>query len=134
MSGSFQLPPYAIALDMAVFGEDDGISIIAMPFAAKVQGRPGFVHGGAISGLLEMAAVAAIWSALKTQGRDAGFKQVNVTVDFMRGGTQQMSYAIGSITRLGRTMANVEATAWQEDKAKPMAVAHMHYLLRDRVE
>ena len=125
-----QLPPYAQSLDMTVFGLHDGSPLIAMPFAQKVQGRPGFLHGGAISGLLEMAAVAAIAYALRERGDEARFKQVNVTVDFMRGGTPQISYAVGTITRLGRTMANVQSTAWQDDPAKPMAIATLHYLLK----
>ena len=125
-----ELPPYAKGLDMTVAGLHDGAPLIAMPFAEKVQGRPGFLHGGAISGLLEMAAIAAIIHALKERGEDASFKQVNVTVDFMRGGTMRESFATGIITRLGRNMANVEARAWQEDPEKPMAFAHLHYLLR----
>ena len=124
------LPPYALSLDMKVTGLLDGAPLIEMPFAEKVQGRPGFVHGGAISGLLEMAAVAAIAHALQREGQDASFKQVNVTVDFMRGGTPQLSHAVGTITRMGRTMANVEARAWQDDPAKPMATATLHYLLK----
>jgi uncharacterized protein (TIGR00369 family) len=101
-----------------------------MPFSDKVQGRPGFLHGGAISGLLEMAAVAAIHSALRQKGSDAAIKQVNVTIDFMRGGIPQPTYAVGIITRLGRTMANVEAQAWQDDRSKLIAMANMHYLIR----
>jgi uncharacterized protein (TIGR00369 family) len=123
------LPPYALALDMAVDGEIDGAPVITMPFADKVQGRPGFLHGGAISGLLEMAAVAAVHRALRAQGSDAAIKQVNVTIDFMRGGLGQMTYAVGEVTRLGRTMANVEARAWQDDADKPIAMGHMHYLI-----
>jgi uncharacterized protein (TIGR00369 family) len=125
-----KLPPYAQSLDMIVASEVGGAPKIVMPFAQKVQGRPGFVHGGAISGLLEMAAVAAIAHALRERGDNARFKQVNVTVDFMRGGTMQTSYAVGTITRMGRTMANVEARAWQDDPEKPMAMAYLHYLLR----
>jgi uncharacterized protein (TIGR00369 family) len=124
------LPPYAQSLDMEISGLHDGAPLITMPFAQKVQGRPGFLHGGAISGLLEMAAVAAIAYALRERGDEARFKQVNVTVDFMRGGTMQTSYAVGTITRLGRTMANVESRAWQDDPAKPMAIATLHYLLK----
>jgi uncharacterized protein (TIGR00369 family) len=125
-----RLPPYAQSLDMGVSGLHDGAPLITMPFAQKVQGRPGFLHGGAISGLLEMAAVAAIAHALRERNDEARFKQVNVTVDFMRGGTMQTSYAVGTITRLGRTMANVESRAWQDDPAKPMAIATLHYLLK----
>jgi uncharacterized protein (TIGR00369 family) len=125
-----QLPPYAQSLDMEVSGLHEGSPLIVMPFAQKVQGRPGFLHGGAISGLLEMAAVAAIAYALRERSDEARFKQVNVTVDFMRGGIMQTSYAFGTITRLGRTMANVESRAWQDDPAKPMAIATLHYLLK----
>jgi uncharacterized protein (TIGR00369 family) len=124
------LPPYAKGLDMTITGLHDGSPLITMPFTEKVQGRPGFLHGGAISGLLEMAAVTAINHALNQEGQNASFKQVNVTVDFMRGGTQQLSYAAGTITRMGRTMANVEARAWQDDPDKPMAMAYLHYLLK----
>lgn len=124
------LPPYALALDMEVADLIDGTPVIGMPFADKVQGRPGFLHGGAISGLLEMAAIAAIHQALRTKGSDSGIKQVNVTIDFMRGGLGQMTYAVGEVVRLGRTMANVEARAWQDDRSKPIAIGTMHYLIR----
>ena len=124
------LPPYALALDMTVVDEGDGAPVIAMPFADRVQGRPGFLHGGAISGLLEMAAVAAIHRALRAQGNDASIKQVNVTIDFMRGGVNQQTFAVGEVTRLGRTMANVEARAWQDHRDKPIAMGHMHYLIK----
>jgi uncharacterized protein (TIGR00369 family) len=125
-----RLPPYAEALNMRIEGLYDGAPLIVMPFDNRVQGRPGFLHGGAISGLLEMAAIAAISHALSERGDDASFKQVNVTVDFMRGGTPKDSKAVGTITRMGRTMANVEARAWQDNPDKPMAMATMHYLLK----
>ena len=125
-----KLPPYAQSLDMTVSGLHDGAPLIVMPFAQKVQGRPGFLHGGAISGLLEMAAVAAIAYALRERRDEARFKQVNVTVDFMRGGTPQPTFAVGTITRMGRTMANVEARAWQDNPEKLMATATLHYLLK----
>lgn len=131
MSG---LPPYALALDMSVVDEQDGAPVIAMPFADRVQGRPGFLHGGAISGLLEMAAIAAIHRALRAKGSDSAIKQVNVTIDFMRGGMGQMTYAVGEVTRLGRTMANVEARAWQDDQEKPIAMGYMHYLIKAKRE
>ena len=131
MSGLYTaLPPYAQALDMTVVDEIDGAPVIGMPFADRVQGRPDFLHGGAISGLLEIAAIAAIHQALRAKGSDAAIKQVNVTVDFMRGGKSQMTSAVGEVTRLGRTMANVEARAWQEDRDKPIAMGYMHYLIK----
>jgi len=127
---TLELPPYARALDMEVAGEIAGAPVIAMPFADRVHGRPGFLHGGAISGLLEIAAIAAIHKALREKGSDGTIKQVNVTVDFMRGGVNHMTFAVGEVTRLGRTMANVEARAWQDNEEKPIAMGYMHYLIR----
>jgi acyl-coenzyme A thioesterase PaaI-like protein len=45
-----------------------------------------------------------------------------------------MTFAVGEVTRLGRTMANVEARAWQEDQDKPIAMGYMHYLIRAKRE
>ena len=62
---AFKLPPYARTMGMDVDHiEDGGVPVIAMDFADKVQGRPGFLHGGAIGGLLEMAAHAALRAEL----------------------------------------------------------------------
>lgn len=115
------LPPYAEFLGITV--ADDGALI--MPFDGNT-GRPGFLHGGAISGLLEIAAIAALSEALAGEGR---IKPINVTVDFTRGGREHDTFARGTVTRLGSRVANVEATAWQDDPARPIAGARMTYLI-----
>lgn len=126
------LPPYAEILRVSVEGEDGAPPVLVMPFADDVLGRPGFLHGGAISGLLEMAAIAALQHALEAEGgngADARIKPVNVTVDFMRGGRDKPTRAAGVVTRLGNRVANVEATAWQDEREKPIAAARMNYLI-----
>ena len=122
--------PYARALKLSGAGEEDGVPVIVMPFRAEVVGRPGFLHGGAISGLLEIASIAALRAALAESETKVRIKPINVTVDFMRGGIDQDTFAIGRITRLGRTLANVEAVAWQSERNRLIASAQMHYLLR----
>ena len=52
-----------------------------------------------------------------------------MTVEFLRGGTEQRTYAIGRVTRAGRRIANVSAEAWQDDHARPIASAWMNVLL-----
>ena len=52
---SAQLPPYAAFLGITFTAD----GTLTMPFDGNV-GRPGFLHGGAISGLLEIAAIAAL--------------------------------------------------------------------------
>lgn len=122
-----KLPPYADLLG-ATLEWEDGLPILLMPFSQDVLGRPGFVQGGAITGLLEVAAIAALRHQLVAEG-GGRIKPINVTVDFMRGGRQRVTKAAGIVTRLGNRIANVEATAWQEDRAKPIASARMNYLI-----
>ena len=121
------LPPYAEVLGLSV-EPGDGAPVLLMPFAADVLGRPGFLHGGAIAGLLEMAAIAALDRALEAEG-GGRIKPVNITIDFMRGGRDRPTRAAGRVTRLGTRVANVEATAWQDEPDRPIAAARMNYLI-----
>jgi uncharacterized protein (TIGR00369 family) len=121
------LPPYADTLGITIEA-GEGAPVLTLPFADKVVGRPGFLHGGAIGGLLEVAAIAALHQALEAEG-GGRVKPVNVTVDYMRGGREKPTHARGTVTRLGNRVANVEATAWQDDPAKPIAAARMNYLI-----
>ena len=127
------LPPYALALGIAVERIDGGVPVLGLDFSEKVHGRPGFLHGGAIGGLLEMAAITALREALAQRGPSGArlprLKPVNLTVEFLRGGTEQRTYAIGRVTRAGRRIANVSAEAWQDDPARPIASAWMNVLL-----
>jgi uncharacterized protein (TIGR00369 family) len=121
-----RLPPYAATLGLTV--EEGEPPVLVMPFADAVLGRPGFLHGGALAGLLEIAAVVALRRALAGEG-GGRIKPVNVTVDFMRGGRDKPTRAAGRVTRLGTRVANVDATAWQDDPARPIAAARMNYLI-----
>ncbi|OWK30168.1 PaaI family thioesterase [Sphingomonas dokdonensis] len=122
-----KLPPYADLLGASLQWED-GLPILAMPFGPDVLGRPGFVQGGAITGLIEVAALAALRHQLAGEG-GGRVKPINVTIDFMRGGRERVTYAAGTVTRLGNRIANVEAIAWQESRDKPIASARMNYLI-----
>ena len=121
-----KLPPYADVLGLS--RDPDDRTILVMPFSEDVLGRPGFVHGGAIGGLLEMAAIAALKQALAAEG-DAQIKPINLTVDYMRGGRDKPTRARGTVTRLGNRVANVEAIAWQDEPDRPIAAARMNYLI-----
>ena len=126
---SSDLPPYAQALGIALDLSEDGAPILYFDYSERVAGRPGFLHGGAMSGLMEMAAIAALRAELERRGETMKLKPVNVQVEFMRGGTQQRTFASGSVTRAGRRVALVNAEAWQDDRSKPIALAQMKVLL-----
>ena len=122
------LPPYAAILGLSPDGWSDGAPVMLMPFGDAVLGRPGFLHGGAIAGMLEMAAISALHAEFEGQPKPR-LKPINVTVDFMRGGRDKDTRAVGIVTRVGTRIANVEALAWQDDRAKPIAAARMNILI-----
>ena len=127
------LPPYARFLGISTRRSDEGGLEFVMPFADVVLGRPGYVHGGALAGLLEFAAFGALFEALgaREDGADAvTVKPINVTVQYMRGAARHDTIASAAVTRLGKRIANVEAHAWQLDRAKPVAAAQLNVLLR----
>ncbi len=123
------LPPYAQALGIAIDHDEDGNPVLCVDFSDRVLGRPGFLHGGAMSGLMEMACMAALRAEMERRGETMRLKPVNVQVEFMRGGTEQRTFAMGTVTRAGRRVALVNATCWQDDRTKPIALAQMKILL-----
>jgi uncharacterized protein (TIGR00369 family) len=120
------LPPYAQLLNLRVEECDRG-PLIVMPFHEDVVGRPGFLHGGAIAGLLEFAAFTTLGRALGDDG--VAMKPITVTIDYMRGGSDADTFATATVERLGARIANVEAFAWQKDRATPIASAQLNFLL-----
>lgn len=123
------LPPYADALGIDIYHDEDGNPVLYFDYSDRVAGRPGFLHGGAMSGLMEMACMAALRAEMERRGETMKLKPVNVQVEFMRGGTEQRTFAMGSVTRAGRRVALVNAECWQDDRAKPIALAQMKILL-----
>src|SRR5688500_12524472 len=121
------LPPYGQLLQLRAETDADGAPMFVMPFHDDVVGRPGFLHGGAIAGLLEFAAFASLRHALGDSA--ATMKPINVTVDYMRAGQPRDTFAAATIERLGARIANVEAYAWQKERDAPIASAQMNFLL-----
>jgi len=125
-----QLPPFARHMGMRVNSFENDIPVICYDFGLGVTGRPGFLHGGALSGLLEIAAFSALRATLAQADRQARMKPVNITIDFMRGGREHTTYALGQVTRLGKRVANVESIAWQLDRRKLIASSRLNFLLQ----
>ncbi len=125
------LPPYAelLRIDASVV---DGTIRLVMPFGDDVLGRPGFLHGGAIAGLLECAGMTVLGDAVgRVEGGGPGvrLKPVNMSIDFLRGGTSADTHASAVVRRLGKRIAHVEASAWQHDLTQMIAIARMNVLL-----
>ena len=120
--------PYARTMGFVRSTDADGRLILTMPYDEGKRGRPGFVHGGALAGLLEAVAFMTLQEAL---GADDAvtIKPINVTVTYMRGAVEVPTLARATIERLGKRVANVEAIAWQDDPAKPVAMAQLNLML-----
>jgi uncharacterized protein (TIGR00369 family) len=121
-----EIPPYAKLLNLR-FEEAGAASRVVMPYHDDVIGRPGFLHGGAIAGLLEFAAFTSLARAIDDDS--VVMKPVTVTVDYMRPGLERDTFAEAIIERLGASIANVEAFAWQEKRDQPIASARLNFLL-----
>lgn len=126
------LTPYARSLGVSLEHWDDGVPVVRVEFSEAVLGRPGALHGGAISGLLETAGYGVLRAELARTGREAALKPINITVQFLRSGKQRPSFARGRIIKLGRRTANLAVEAYQDDPAKPIATAVINVMLADR--
>jgi uncharacterized protein (TIGR00369 family) len=120
--------PYFQTMGFATERDPEGRLVLSMAYERNKMGRPGFLHGGAIAGMLEAIAYATLAEASGEDDRPL-IKPVNVTVTYMRGGRDALTHARATIERLGKRIVNMEAMAWQDDPATPIAVAQINVLL-----
>lgn len=127
---SVTLPPYAglLGIQLEPAGSDDAAPVLRVEFADGLAGRPGNLHGGAIAGLLDMAAYAALVHSLRAAGKEPRFKPIGITIDYVRGGKHRPTFARGRVTKVGSRVATVVVEAWQEE-GKQIAAARLHMLL-----
>ena len=119
--------PYASYLGVSAGTRKDRL-ITRLPFVERNIGNPVLpaLHGGVVGGFLELAAVfELLWS----QEQAAIPKTVNITVDYLRPAGPRGCFARGTVTKLGRRVANVRVEAWQDDQERPIAHGHVHVLL-----
>ncbi len=120
--------PYASFLGLAVSLEH-GELLTTLRFSDRLIGDSSIpaLHGGTLGALLESSAIfALLWS---TSG-DRLPKTINLTIDYLRSGRARDTFAVASVEKHGRRIANVRAIAWQEDRERPIASAVAHFLVR----
>ena len=84
------------------------------------------LHGGALGALLESTAIfQLLWEADTVVLP----KTIDITIEYLRSGRPLDTWARGILTRQGRRVANVRVEAWQEDRQRPIAIAHAHFLI-----
>ena len=122
-----QAIPYARFLGFSV-EEQSGALVGRMRFAEHLVGNPSLpaLHGGTLGALLESAAQ---FELLYRAGSVVLPKTVTLTIDYLRSGKPVDTFVRASIVKQGRRVSTVQAHAWQEDEAKPIATATVHLLV-----
>lgn len=119
--------PYAghIGLQCDRFGDD---LIFRLPAKEQNLGNPILpaIHGGVIGGFMELSAAIYLMLAQETNRMP---RIVNFSLDYLRAGLNQETYAECQLTRQGNRVANVMITAWQKSRSRPIATARAHFLL-----
>ena len=107
-------------------GESNGHPLFALPYKRENIGNiflPA-LHGGMLGGFIESCAVLFLY-------HQAGLaelpKMIDFSLDYLRSGKPETTYARCSLTRQGSRIANVAVEAWQSDSAKPIVVARCHF-------
>jgi len=118
--------PYAKTLGVKPLFIGEEFTLI-MPYIETNIGNPTLpaLHGGSISGLMEMAAIAQL--IVESDGTKLP-KPIGINVDYLRKGHPKDTYARAVIFKQGSRVANVRVQAWQDDYDKPIAAMHGHYL------
>ena len=127
LSALLEKIPYARFLGLQV--EQQGNEIITvLPFKQHLVGNINLpaIHGGAVGAMLEMTAVLQL---LYDTACERLPKTVDVSFDYLRSARAMTTYGRAIVTRQGRRVANVRAELWQEERGKPVAAGHGHYLL-----
>jgi len=119
--------PYAQFLGIQVDRKGNELTTI-LPFKESLVGNPTLpaLHGGAIGAFLEITSVIQLLFDASCERLP---KTVDLSIDYLRSGRPVPTYGRAIVTRQGRRIANVRTEIWQEEKAKPVAIAHGHYLL-----
>lgn len=116
--------PYAKLLGMLM--EPDGT--FHLPPKKGNIGNPTLpaLHGGALGGFMEMCGITHVMMAMDVIKVP---KAVDFSIDYVRAGLFQDTYAKCEIVRFGRKLVNVSVVAWQDDAARPIAKARAQLLI-----
>lgn len=121
--------PYATFLGVRAELKGDELTLI-MPFSERLIGNPLLpaLHGGVVGALMELTAITQLAIASKTE-RFA--KTIDINVAYLRSGRPVDTYARARIVKVGKRIANVQAEAWQNERAHPIASLHGHFLMAE---
>jgi uncharacterized protein (TIGR00369 family) len=119
--------PYMRFLGMTADLAGDEMTAM-LPFSPHLVGNVMLpaLHGGVLGAFLEMTALCQLMvrEPLRRQP-----KTIDVTIEYLRPGRAQTTYARADVRKVGRRIANVHVEAWQDQRASPVAALRGHFLL-----
>jgi uncharacterized protein (TIGR00369 family) len=118
--------PYAKFLGIRAELKGDELTLI-LPFSEHLIGNPLLpaLHGGVVGALMEVTALTQLAIASRS---DRFPKTIDIGIDFLRSGRPLDTYARARVIKIGRRIANVQAEAWQGERAQPIATLHGHFM------
>ena len=119
--------PYVRFLGFKAELADDVLTGV-LPFSPHLVGNVMIpaLHGGVIGAFLEITALAQLFIVQPPGPRP---KTIDVTIEYLKPGRAQTSFARAEVRKIGRRVANVHVDAWQDDPAQPFAALRGHFLL-----
>lgn len=84
------------------------------------------IHGGVIGGFMELSASLHLMMSMDSATLP---KMIDFSLDYLRAGRHQDTYAECQVWRQGSRVANVAINAWQTERSSPIATARAHFLL-----
>jgi acyl-coenzyme A thioesterase PaaI-like protein len=122
--------PYCRFLGIEIDRKGNELTTI-LRFDKKLIGNPILpaLHGGVVGAFLEVTAVIQLMLEAETEDLP---KPVDIGIDYLRSGRPVDSYARATITKHGRRVCNVRAEAWQDERSRPIAALHGHFLIKPK--
>lgn len=119
--------PYASFLGITA-RVTDGHILFTLPPDDKLVGNPSLpaIHGGVMGAFMEQAGAFHLIASME---RPVLPRIVNFSLDYLRAAGLKTTYASCDVTRLGRSVANVTITSWQDSREQPTAIARAHFLI-----
>ncbi len=121
--------PFSKALNMRVDELAESRAIMSVPYDLLIIGNPatGVIHGGAVTALMDTCCGLAV---LAHPVVSTPMATLNLKVDYMRPANPGQSItAEAECYNVTRSVAFVRATAYDEDKARPVATTHATFTL-----
>lgn len=120
--------PFVGHLGMEMREIEDDRAVLALPFREEVVTIGDIVHGGAISALIDTAAMAAAWSAIEFDQAPKG-TTVGLTVDFLSAGRGTELLADAQVLRRGSSLCFCEVKVRASGDEDPVATGLVTYKL-----